>query len=289
MKVLLATDGSAYSEDAARFLSRFDFTPDDEITVLHVLSETPYDDDYHAKVLRLIKKVGPRILESTVQILKPLKAKVIPLAVDGYPDSTIVEHAVQNHADVVILGARGVKGVKLLVLGSVTRNVAINSPKHTLVVKKPEGKVAGPMRVLFAAVGSACCESTADFLATLPFPKGTEMTVMHVVPSVLSDIPMQFLSVTEVEMLKKMPRELLPVKTVFDDMRMLLERSFDAIDFRTATGNTTMTILNAAEEMDADLIAVGSRGLRGLKGVLGSVSRNILAYAHCPVLIGKVC
>jgi nucleotide-binding universal stress UspA family protein len=289
MKVLLATDGSEYSEDAARFLSRFDFKPDDEITVLHVLSEIPYDDDYHAKVLRLIKKVGPRILESTVQILKPLKAKVTPLSVEGYPDITIVEHAVQNHADVVVLGARGVRGVRLLVLGSVTRSVAINSPKHTLVIKKREGTAGGPMRVLFAAVGSACCESTADFLATLPFPAGTELTVLHVVPSALSHIPAHLLSIKEVEMLREMPEDLHSAKTVFEDMRLLLERSFDTIDFRTTTGNTTMEILNAAEKMDADLIAVGSRGLRGLKGMLGSASRNVLAYAHCPVLIGKVC
>lgn len=289
MKVLLATDGSEGAEDAARFLSRFEFKPEDEISVLHVLSEIPYDDDYHTKVRRLIKKVGPRIIEATTEILNPVKAKIVPVILEGYPDTTIVDHAVEKQADLIVLGARGVKGVKLLVLGSVTRNVAINSPKHTLVVKKREGHAEGPMRVLFAVVGSSCCEATADFLATLPFPTSTELTVMHVVPSVLSDIPARFLSVNEEELPEKMPEDVIPVKLLFEDIRNLLERSFDNLHFKTSTGNITMEILNTAEKMDADLIAVGSRGLRGLKGMLGSLSRNVLAYSHCPVLVGKVC
>jgi len=289
MKVLLATDGSECSQDAARYLSRFEFKADDEISVIHVLSEIPYDDDYHAKVRRLIKTVGPRIIASTMQIVKPLKANIVPVTVEGYPDTTIVEHAVENKADMIVLGARGVKGVKLLVLGSVTRNVAINSPKHTLVVKQYEAKTEGPMRVLFAAIGSPCCEATADFLASLPFPAGTEITVLHVVPSVLSDIPAQYLDVSVDELPEQTTEDVVQVKTVFEDMRSLLERSFDKMDFKTSTGNITMEILNTAEKMNADLIAVGSRGLRGLKGMLGSVSRNVLAYSHCPVLIGKVC
>jgi len=39
--------------------------------------------------------------------------------------------------------------------------------------------------------------------------------------------------------------------------------------------------------MQADLVAVGSRGFRGIKGMLGSVSRNILTHSKGSVLIGK--
>ncbi|NOZ68981.1 MAG: universal stress protein, partial [Deferribacteres bacterium] len=41
MKILLATDGSEYSDEAARFLTRLDLSADDEIVVLHALSWTP--------------------------------------------------------------------------------------------------------------------------------------------------------------------------------------------------------------------------------------------------------
>ena len=45
MRFLLATDGSEHSENAARFLTRFEFTPDDEITVLTVIGWIPFQED----------------------------------------------------------------------------------------------------------------------------------------------------------------------------------------------------------------------------------------------------
>ena len=37
MRVLLATDGSEYSEKAAKFLIRFNWSPQDFITVFHAI------------------------------------------------------------------------------------------------------------------------------------------------------------------------------------------------------------------------------------------------------------
>lgn len=53
------------------------------------------------------------------------------------------------------------------------------------------------------------------------------------------------------------------------------------------TGDPSTEILSVEATIGADLIVVGSRGLRGVKGMLGSVSRNILAHAKGSVLIGK--
>lgn len=36
MKILLATDGSEYSEGAAKFLTNFELSLNDEITILHI-------------------------------------------------------------------------------------------------------------------------------------------------------------------------------------------------------------------------------------------------------------
>ena len=112
MRILLATDGSDYSEEAAGFLRRFNFSRKDEIVVLHVISEVPYEDDYKAQIRQAIKKVAPRILEASANILKPVKAKIGTVESDGYPDSTIIEKAIKSDADLIVMGARGIKGVK---------------------------------------------------------------------------------------------------------------------------------------------------------------------------------
>jgi nucleotide-binding universal stress UspA family protein len=41
-----------------------------------------------------------------------------------------------------------------------------------------------------------------------------------------------------------------------------------------------------AEELGADLIAMGGRGLGGVKrALMGSVSDSVVRHAHCPVLV----
>jgi hypothetical protein len=52
-------------------------------------------------------------------------------------------------------------------------------------------------------------------------------------------------------------------------------------------GDPSVEILRAAESLETDIIVAGYRGLRGMKGTMGNVSRNILTHTTMPVLIGK--
>ncbi len=46
------------------------------------------------------------------------------------------------------------------------------------------------------------------------------------------------------------------------------------------------TIINVANNLNVDLIVVGSRGLKGLtRFLLGSVSEKVVRYANRPVLV----
>ena len=54
------------------------------------------------------------------------------------------------------------------------------------------------------------------------------------------------------------------------------------------TGSPSVTITDFADEIKADLIVFGSRGLGLVKGVLlGSVSQYVVEHAPCPVLVVK--
>lgn len=288
MKILLATDGSRCSEEAARFLAQLDFGPDDQILVLHVLSEIPYDDDYHAKIKRLIRTAAPKIIQSTMGVLSSSHASISSMAVEGYPDTAIIETALEEDVHLVVMGARGVRGIKLLVLGSSTRSVAINSPRHTMVIKQPLPP-SGVKKILFAFDGSDCSFATGNLLTQIPFPGEPEVTVLHVTQSPLSDIPAHFLSPDERSILEDAPLEISELQELFDNARGLLGRRFGKIKTAVLSGSPAMQILTAIKASRPDLVAVGSRGLRGVKGMLGSVSRNVLAFAQASVIIGKVC
>jgi nucleotide-binding universal stress UspA family protein len=46
------------------------------------------------------------------------------------------------------------------------------------------------------------------------------------------------------------------------------------------------TIVSYAEEEGTDLIVLGTKGMSGVKRMLlGSVSQEVVMYAHCPVLV----
>jgi nucleotide-binding universal stress UspA family protein len=50
-------------------------------------------------------------------------------------------------------------------------------------------------------------------------------------------------------------------------------------------GDAADALVNTAKELNADLIIVGNRGMRGLHRVVGSVPNSVSHNAHCSVLV----
>ena len=50
-------------------------------------------------------------------------------------------------------------------------------------------------------------------------------------------------------------------------------------------GEPDAEVVALGEDIGADMIVVGSRGMGRLRRPIGSVSSSIVAHAHCPVLV----
>jgi nucleotide-binding universal stress UspA family protein len=296
MKILLATDGSEYSEGAAKFLTRLNFSSDDEITILHVISWVPFKYDkesYYSSLKQIKQEIGPKILDSTANILKPVRAKIVTKIIDGSPEKYIVNVAVDSDMDMIVMGARGLKGIKSLIIGSVTRSVTLNSPKPVLVIKPQQHEKPGKINILFATDGSDSANETGRILTMIPFHDDTEITIVNVIRTALADIPGKF--VPEIgdrikELIEKTGSlELVESDKVITHAQEYLSKRFKNVQGLTKFGYRAIEILNIAETSKTDLIAVGCRGLKGIKGMMKSLSRNILNHSSCSVLIGKAC
>jgi nucleotide-binding universal stress UspA family protein len=293
MKLILATDGSESAESAAELLARFNFGPDDEILILHVVSQIPYEDDYHLQIKQAIRRVAPKILKASANILQPVRATIRTLEMQGYPDDSIIEKALHYDCDLIVMGASGVKGLNKFFIGSATRSVAIKSPTSVLVVKHPEKQATDPMKVLFATDGSAFADTAGRFLASIPFPDDTELTIMNVAWSAVSDIPETLI----MEVNDRMKAEAARVRSsimkqsekITEDAKGIFRNRFKTIHLTTRFGEPAQELLDAEQSLGIDIIAVGCRGLRGIRGIMGSVSRRILGHSACSVLIGKAC
>ncbi len=301
MRVLLATDGSEYSDTAAKFLSRINWSPQDVITVFHAIYALPFPEDrkFHFNTLASIKKdIAPRIIDSAVNALKPVAAG-ISVEIKEFspgectPDQCIIRAAESSNVDLIAMGARGIKGIKSAFLGSVTRLVTIHSPLPVLVVKPTAGKPSGRMKILFVVDGSEYSRATGEFLSSIPFPDDAEVTILNVITSAFSDIPERFI----LEISDRIKEDVAGARTrdfteserIVEEARASLSRRFRSIAVLSKVGDPPTEIVRTAESLQADLIAAGCRGLRGMKGMMGSVSRNILTHAQCSLLIGKTC
>jgi nucleotide-binding universal stress UspA family protein len=301
VKILLATDGSEYSECAARYLTRLNWSPEDSITVFHAIYVVPFhhDEKFYFDTLKAIKKeVSPRILDSALAVLSPVRAG-LGVEIEEFspgrctPDQCIIKAAEASGTDLIAMGARGIKGIASAFLGSVTRLVAINSFIPVLVVKPVKGADPARMKILFASDGSDHSQATGEFLSSLPFPDDTEVTIVNILSSGFSDIPERFV----LEINDRIKEAVAGAKAIefaesentIERARKILRRRFRDISVITKVGDPSAEILRTAETTGAGLIAVGCRGLRGIKGMMGSVSRNILTHSKCSVLIGKTC
>jgi nucleotide-binding universal stress UspA family protein len=294
MKILLPTDGSEYSETAAKFLKRLNLSENDEITILHVISEDPFQDKedyYYARIKEIKKGIAPKILDSSMNILKSLPAKIDTLLMNGYPDKCILDAAVNSDADIIIMGPKRLKGIKSRIIGSVTKSVSINSPKPVLVVKPSQADSPDRMKILFTTDGSDYARKAGETLSIIPFHDNTEITVLHVITPAFYDIPDRFMTKIDQndreDLRNFSSQELRESQKIIAQIVEYLMNKFSNIRTLTRTGDPSDEILQAANELNADMIVVGSKGMGGFRGIVESLSRYILSAADCSVLIGK--
>jgi nucleotide-binding universal stress UspA family protein len=189
------------------------------------------------------------------------------------------------------MGARGLRGLATHIVGSVTKTVAAKAHTPVLIVKSPKQELKDNVKILFATDGSQYSDATANILASIPFPDNTDLTILNVSFSTLYDIPDQ-LSMEVDSRIKN-----ILASTHEEGSRIsyeitgktyeLLKDRFARSDRITKFGDPPDEILSVAEDIGADIIALGSSGKRGILKTLGSVSRYVLNHAKCSVLIGK--
>jgi nucleotide-binding universal stress UspA family protein len=299
MKVLLATDGSAASEVAAKLLTRFAWSPQDRITVFHAIYAVPFPEDpkFHLETLTALKKeLAPRILDSEVQVLKPVNA-AISVDIGEFapgectPDQCILKAAEASQAELIVMGAHGVRRGVSAFLGGVTRLVTAQSPRPVLVARSASQGSEDGMHVLVAVDGTGPSLEAVGLLTSLPFPEDAQVTILHVIASTFSDIPERFVPEINERMKDAVAgvrtREFARSESILQEARAVLRERFRKISVLSKVGDPSTEIVNAALAGQVDIIAAGCRGLKGVRRIMGSVTRNVLAHAPCSVLVGR--
>jgi len=142
MKILLAVDDSKFSEAAAKILAG-QFRPQDtEIRVLHVvepitISEPPQmSRGYYPEVEDRLPQAR-EIVDRAGKTLSSAGFRVTTSVMAGDARGVILDDAAEWHADLIVLGSHGRKGLGRFFLGSVSEAVARHANCSVQIVRIP--------------------------------------------------------------------------------------------------------------------------------------------------------
>jgi len=181
------------------------------------------------------------------------------------PSLDIVSAAVTKHVDMIVMGTHGRKGIKKLIMGSVTGKVIGQAPCKVLVVH-PDGKI--DYRTILIATDGSRHSAAAASEATAVAKRYKSSLIIVSVASSATEVPLAEENVKQVMKLAE---------------REGLEKAGTVLQ-----GKPHEAILNIAKEKRVGLIVVGSHGRTGLTSLLmGSVTERVISEAESAVLVVK--
>jgi nucleotide-binding universal stress UspA family protein len=149
MKILLASDGSNFSEEAARMVSAQLSAQRAEALVLQVVeplvfSNPPqmaagYAPEMTVRLEGQIKQAKESVAR-TAEVLRAAGFKADARVIENEIRTGILDAASEWHADLIVVGSHGKKGLRKFLLGSVTEFVARHAPCSVLIVRTPTNR-----------------------------------------------------------------------------------------------------------------------------------------------------
>lgn len=286
--ILLATDFSTASVQAFPHAAWFARHFGARLTLVYVVPETlPAELSHIGVVLE-----ENRLVAEAEKTIARLRAAELPPDVDvetrvlgGGPSHQICQAAGRLGSDLIVLATRGYAGLKHFLMGSTAERVVRHAPCSVLAVHSPVVPVRLPVsppcrfqRILAVTDFSPAATLAVGAAADLAGSCGASLSLLHVVES--PNYPSwgyAHLSFRD-DKLKKKARQKL------NDLGAELEPV--SCDILIRTGDAALKIVQAAEELDPDLLVLGSSGRSGFtRLLLGSVAEKVIRLAPCPILV----
>jgi hypothetical protein len=267
-KLLLVTDGTEHSHGAIREAIKFAKKCSSKLYAM-AIAEVVTDSDAF-----LPRKIDDALLVEITKHLDTLKTQITQeglacdtiLAQSGEPYKVIIERAASRGVDMIIIGRKGVRGLKKLFVSEVAAQVIGEAPCNVLVV--PKAAVMGPKTILIATDGSGHSLAAAE--EGVAIAKQCDSSSVIVLSSVRSY------------------EELEHAKANMNRVMEIAKKEGVTATGLTPTGRSYNVIVETAGGMGVDLIVMGIPVKTAFQKVFsGSATEQVIGNAGCAVLIVK--
>lgn len=266
--LLLATDGSKYSDGAVQEAIFFGQACRAKVVILHVIK-------INAESLRSADSAVRKRREELTDYLDILKKMArdggvtIETVIIGadHPGKAIIEQARMRKADVILMGRHGKAGRLSLLIGRMTARVLDLGFPRVLVVPKD-----------FLISGSHVLLATDD-------SPGAVKAVEEAISLGRRNTMLQQLTIMSVA---KQQSDIPRLEKAVNALCLRVKEAGAQIDCTPLVqlGDPAKLIVEAARERQTDMILIGGRGKRSMtRMLLGQVTKNVTGAAHCAVLV----
>lgn len=243
----------------------------------------PYGIEVPQSVVVEVRDAAARRLEKASHKARDRGVACETHLVHSTPAAGIVEAARTLGADLIVMGTRGLTGVKHVLLGSVAERTVRGAPCPVLTVKP--GGPALRFGVLLVPVDfSEHADAALALAIDLAKEHGGEIHLLHAYELPVSVTMAYGVAIPQSiwEGVQEAGAERLR------EMAGRVQAAGVRVTSHLVTAPASDAIADAAAVHKADAIVIGTRGLTGLKHVvLGSVAERTLRIAPCPVLTVK--
>lgn len=266
-KLLLATDSSIYSEGAIREAISFAKKCSSKLYAMSVVEViTDYETFSPQKIEDAMEAGVKNHLESVKAKAKNegVECETI-MAHGGEPHEVIIDEAEKKNVDMIIVGRRGTKGLKKLLVGEVAAKVIGNAPCKVLVV--PRAAAIGPKNILIATDGSGHSLEAAEEAVRIAKKCGSNIIALS---SIRSSEEQERAKTNVGKVIEMAQREGIPAEGL------------------TPTGRSYNIIVETAGGRGVDLIVMGIPVKTAFQKIFtGSATEQVIGKAGCAVLIVK--
>jgi nucleotide-binding universal stress UspA family protein len=280
-KILLADDGSEHARAAVNLLLTLPLSPETHVTILRIFGSQQASD----------LAVLETDVNAACDLLRARHINADPELLLGSPAEKIIEYSEQHHPDLIMMGAKGLRATLGILLGGVAQQVIEYAACPVMVIRSPMPAIK---RILLVVDGSQYSQAAAECMVHFPYPADCGVTIMHVLPphylSEVADVPygvpVREPSLVSEAVSQQHQIEEVEGRRLLDEIGTTLAGRRIGIEKVLARGDAATEIIDYVKNHEVDLIAAGSRGLSRMQSwLLGSVSRKLVHYSGCSVLI----
>ncbi len=286
--ILAATDFSATANSALDWAAELARQQGARLELVHAVTIPPalpgYLPPMSLDFSEELRKAAEARLAETVAALAGKGVEVATFLDVGTPSQVIVQRADSQTARAIVIGTRGLTGLRHLLLGSTAQRVVHGARCPVLTVHPADAGRHRPIRTIlvptdFSQDAELAVTAAHHLLSFLE--QDARLILLHAY-----NLPIEYTAYgpipTSISYLQDAGLE--AERRLFD-MAEKLKRDGLTVETVAREGDPAHVIAEEAQARGADLIAMGTRGHTGLRHLfLGSTAERVVQQAPCPVM-----